>query len=89
MGSYKSILTKERILTILAKVVDLMASSQLHTLSKMIDEWHKLRVQLEHWQNCVKDKGFMDPVSVLDEEDSVFQSIWFTRGVCGQLSPIP
>lgn len=61
-----------------------MAFSEIHSLTKMIDEWHKLHDLLEHWQSSVKDKGFMDPVSVLDEEGKMFETIWFARSVCGQ-----
>ncbi|KAJ5291352.1 hypothetical protein N7478_000603 [Penicillium angulare] len=73
-----------QVLAILAKVVALMAYSQTHSLTKTIDEWHKLYAQLEHWESSVKNKGFMDPVSVLNDEGKVFQTIWFVRSVCGQ-----
>ncbi|KAJ5964939.1 uncharacterized protein N7479_004815 [Penicillium vulpinum] len=58
-----------QVLTILAKVVDFMASSETYTLTTRIEEWHKLHDLLEYWNSSVKDKGFMDPVSVLDEGD--------------------
>ena len=61
-----------------------MAYSETYALSKRIYEWHKLHDLLGHWDSSVKDKGFMDPVSVLDEEGKVFQTIWFARSVCGQ-----
>jgi hypothetical protein len=61
-----------------------MAYSEKYTLTKRIDEWHNLHELLGHWNSSVKDQGFMDPVSVLDEEGNVFQTIWFARSVCGQ-----
>ena len=64
-----------------------MAFSETYAPAKRIDEWHKLHELLEHWNNCVKYEGFMNPISVLDEEGLVFQTIWFARSVCGR-SPI-
>ncbi|OQE04616.1 hypothetical protein PENVUL_c031G01794 [Penicillium vulpinum] len=66
-----------QVLTILAKVVDFMASSETYTLTTRIEEWHKLHDLLEYWNSSVKDKGFMDPVSVLDEGDKVL--MYFTQ----------
>lgn len=76
-------LMRKRVLTILAKVVDFIASSEVDPLAKRVTKWYKLRDLLGFWDSSVSHKGFMDPISVVDEEGKVFQTIWFARSVCG------
>ncbi|PIG84219.1 hypothetical protein AARAC_006004 [Aspergillus arachidicola] len=70
------------VLTILAKVVNFMACSDTTSPSDGLDQWYKLRDLLEHWSRSVKDRSFMDPVSVYKEDDKPFTTIWFARSVC-------
>ncbi|QMW36606.1 hypothetical protein G4B84_012135 [Aspergillus flavus NRRL3357] len=57
-------LVNNQVLTILAKVVNFMACSHTTSPSDGLDQWYKLRDLLEHWNRSVKDRSFMDPVSV-------------------------
>ncbi|KAB8201515.1 hypothetical protein BDV34DRAFT_170652 [Aspergillus parasiticus] len=75
-------LVNNQVLAILAKVVNFMACSGTTSPSEGLDEWYKLRDLLEHWNRSVKDRSFMDPVSVYKEDDKPFTTIWFARSVC-------
>ncbi|KOC13234.1 hypothetical protein AFLA70_57g003851 [Aspergillus flavus AF70] len=59
-----------------------MACSNTTSPSDGLDQWYKLRDLLEHWNRSVKDRSFMDPVSVYKEDDKPFTTIWFARSVC-------
>ncbi|QRD92345.1 hypothetical protein F9C07_1919633 [Aspergillus flavus] len=45
-------------------LVNFMACSHTTSPSDGLDQWYKLRDLLEHWNRSVKDRSFMDPVSV-------------------------
>ncbi|KAE8141623.1 hypothetical protein BDV38DRAFT_278977 [Aspergillus pseudotamarii] len=75
-------LVNNQILTILAKVVNFIACSDATSTSDALNEWYRLCDLLNHWNRSVKDRSFMDPVSVYKEDDKPFVTIWFARGVC-------
>ncbi|KAB8272486.1 hypothetical protein BDV30DRAFT_129018 [Aspergillus minisclerotigenes] len=59
-----------------------MACSDVISPSDGLDEWYKLPDLLDYWNRSVKNRSFMDPVSVYKKDGKPFTTIWFARSVC-------